>query len=158
MNKKLGYVSLFSSAGVGCHGFNLEGYDCIVTSELIQRRIDVQKYNNVCSLEDGYIAGDITDPVVHSQIFSAIKNWQKIYKNNEVDVILATPPCQGISVANHKKKDEITRNSLVIESLKIINEILPRYFVIENVRGFLNTVCTDIDGVIKVSKKQYIPT
>ncbi len=149
MNKKLGYVSLFSSAGVGCHGFNLEGYDCIVTSELIQRRIDIQKYNNVCSLEDGYIAGDITDPVVHDQIFNAIKNWQKTYSNNEVDVILATPPCQGISVANHKKKNEITRNSLVIESLKIIDEILPRYFVIENVRGFLGTVCTDTDGVNK---------
>ncbi|MES2971016.1 MAG: DNA cytosine methyltransferase [Patescibacteria group bacterium] len=149
MNKKLGYVSLFSSAGVGCYGFNLEGYDCIVTSELIQRRIDVQKHNNVCSLNEGYIAGDITDPTTHSRIFSAIRNWQKKNKNDEVDVIVATPPCQGISVANHKKKDELGRNSLVVESIKIINEIQSRYFIFENVRGFLNTVCTDIDGVNK---------
>lgn len=149
MNKKLGYVSLFSSAGVGCYGFNQVGYDCIVTSELIQRRIDVQKANKVCSLDEGYIAGDITDPVVHSRIFQAIKNWQKINKKDEVDVLVATPPCQGISVANHKKKDELGRNSLVVESIKIINEILPRYFIFENVRGFLNTVCTDIDGVNK---------
>lgn len=149
MSKKLGYVSLFSSAGVGCYGFNQVGYDCIVTSELIQKRIDIQKANNVCSLDEGYIAGNITDPVVHSQIFSVIKRWQKVNKKDEVDVLVATPPCQGISVANHKKKDELGRNSLVVESIKIINEVAPRYFIFENVRGFLNTVCTDIDGVNK---------
>jgi DNA (cytosine-5)-methyltransferase 1 len=147
--KKLGYVSLFSSAGVGCQGFNLEGYDCIVTSELIQRRIDIQKHNNVCSLRSGYIPGDIKSIEVQNDIFSAIKTWQKKYKNNEVDVIVATPPCQGISVANHKKKDELGRNSLVVESIKIISKIQPRYFIFENVRGFLNTICTDTDGVNK---------
>lgn len=146
MSNKLGYVSLFSSAGVGCYGFNQVGYDCIVTSELIQRRIDVQKFNKVCSLDEGYVAGDITDPIVRSQIFKSIDNWKKINKKNEVDVLVATPPCQGISVANHKKKDELGRNSLVVESIKIINQILPRYFIFENVRGFLNTVCTDIDN------------
>lgn len=149
MGKQLGYVSLFSSAGVGCYGFNQVGYDCIVTSELIQRRIDVQKANRVCSQDEGYIAGDITDPVIHSQIFSAIKNWQKVNQRDEVDVLVATPPCQGISVANHKKKDELGRNSLVVESIKIINEVAPRYFIFENVRGFLNTVCTDVDGANK---------
>jgi DNA (cytosine-5)-methyltransferase 1 len=146
MGNKLGYVSLFSSAGIGCYGFNLEEYDCIATSELIQRRIDVQKHNNVCSLEEGYVAGDITDSITQSRIREAIRNWQKHYRRDDIDVIVATPPCQGISVANHKKKDELGRNSLVVESIKIINEIAPRYFVFENVRGFLKTFCTDMDG------------
>ena len=149
MDDKLGYISLFSGAGVGCHGFSLEGYDCIVTSEIIPRRLNIQKHNQVCSLDGGYIAGDITDPVVHEQVFRTIRKWQEVYKKDEIDVIVATPPCQGISVANHKKKDELVRNSLVIESLKIIKEIKPRYFVIENVRGFLNTVCTDVDATSK---------
>jgi DNA (cytosine-5)-methyltransferase 1 len=148
-SNKLGYVSLFSSAGVGCYGFNLEGYDCIVTSELIKRRIDVQKFNNVCSLESGYVPGDITDPTIQANIFSAINSWQIKYNTNEVNIIVATPPCQGISVANHKKKNELGRNSLVVESIKIINKIQPRYFIFENVRGFLGTLCTDIDGVNK---------
>lgn len=149
MRQKLGYVSLFSGAGVGCFGFNQNGYDCIATSELIPRRIDIQKYNNVCSLDRGYVTGDITEPAIRNRIFSAIQNWQKTYGRNEVDIIIATPPCQGISVANHKKKNELGRNSLTIESIKIISEVTPRYFVFENVRGYLNTVCTDVDGVNK---------
>lgn len=148
VNKK-GYVSLFSGSGVGCHGFSTEGYDCIVTSEIIPRRLEIQKFNDVCSLDDGYVVGDIADPHIQNQILRLIKNWQKTYKQSDIDVIIATPPCQGISVANHKKKNEQVRNSLVIESLKIIKEVEPRHFVLENVRGFLNTVCTDIDGKSK---------
>lgn len=153
MNAKLGYVSLFSSAGVGCYGFKLEGYDCIVTSELIKRRLDIQRHNEVCSIDDHYIAGDITDPKVHQSIFQAINRWKSVNKKTEVDVVVATPPCQGISVANHKKKNELGRNSLVVESIKIVNQVKPRYFIFENVRGFLNTVCTDLDNINKPIKE-----
>lgn len=147
---KRGYVSLFSSAGVGCYGFNLERFDCIVTSELIEKRIEIQKYNEVCSLEDGYIPGDITDPEIKKRITDQISLWKDVYNEKEVDVLVATPPCQGISVANHKKNDELKRNSLVIESLQIVREVNPKFFVIENVRGFLGTLCTDTDGVNKI--------
>jgi DNA (cytosine-5)-methyltransferase 1 len=143
---KRGYVSLFSGGGVGCYGLALEGFDCIVTSELIPRRINIQKYNDVCSLIGGYVLGDITSPEVNAKVFKAIEKWQQTYTQNEIDLVLATPPCQGISLANHKKKDELTRNSLVTESIRIIQRIEPRYFVMENVRGFLKTICTDIDG------------
>ena len=55
-----------------------------------------------------------------------------------------------MSVANHKKTNtEIIRNSLVIESIKIIKEINPKFFVFENVPAFMKTICTDIDGVDK---------
>lgn len=148
-SKKLGYVSLFSSGGVGCYGFNLEGFDCIVTSELIQRRIEVQKSNAVCSLESGYVSGDITDSEIQQKIIDGIDIWKNQYDSNEVDVLIATPPCQGISVANHKKNNELVRNSLVVESLKLIKQVQPRFFVLENVRGFLTTLCTDVDGLDK---------
>lgn len=150
---KRGYVSLFSSAGVGCYGFDLEGFDCIVTSELIERRIKIQKYNNVCSLENGYILGDITDPEINKRITSQISAWKETYNESEVEVLIATPPCQGISVANHKKNNELKRNSLVVESLRIIRQISPKFFVIENVRGFLGTPCTDVDGTNKTIKE-----
>ena len=51
-----------------------------------------------------------------------------------------------MSVANHKKGDELARNSLVIESIKLVDEIRPKFFIFENVRAFLNSLCTDIDG------------
>lgn len=40
---KLTYVSLFSSAGIGCYGFKQQGFNCVLTCELIERRIQIQK-------------------------------------------------------------------------------------------------------------------
>lgn len=146
----MNYISLFSSAGVGCYGFKLEGFECIATNELIERRLNIQKFNNKCKYESGYICGDITDEKIKSQLFEQVEMWKKKEKVQRVDVLIATPPCQGMSVANHKKNDnEIIRNSLVVESIKIIKEVHPKFFVFENVASFMKTICTDIDGVDK---------
>lgn len=147
--EKLTYISLFSSAGVGCYGFSQENFDCIATVEIIDRRLRVQKANNKCRYESGYIADDITREETKEKIFSEIDFWKKNQKLKDVDVILATPPCQGMSVANHKKKNEMARNSLVVESIKLVDQIRPKVFVFENVRAFLNTPCVDLDGARK---------
>ena len=150
MKNELTYISLFSSAGVGCYGFKQAGFQCIATNELIKRRLDVQRFNNKCRYESGYICGDITKDETKKILFDEIDFWKKKHAINDVDVIIATPPCQGMSVANHKKtNDEIIRNSLVVESIKLINEIKPKFFVFENVPLFLKTICTDIDKVDK---------
>lgn len=141
------YISLFSSAGVGCYGFKLEGFECIATNELIARRLDVQRYNHKCKYDSGYLCGDITQDETKKQLFTQIELWEKKEKIKGVDVIVATPPCQGMSVANHKKsKMEILRNSLVVESIEIIKQVHPHFFVFENVPAFMKTICTDTDG------------
>ena len=143
---KLSYISLFSSAGVGCYGFKQAAFECIATNELISRRLQVQRNNNKCKYETGYICGDILTQETKDRIYAEIDLWKNKENLDEVTAVIATPPCQGMSVANHKKKEEQARNSLVIESIKIIKDIRPKVFVIENVRAFLNTTCTDIDG------------
>lgn len=141
------YISLFSSAGVGCYGFKLEEFQCIATNELIERRLEVQKFNNKCKYDSGYICGDITLDSTKDLIYKEIEKWKKNEHIKNVDVVIATPPCQGMSVANHKKKiNEIVRNSLVVESIKMIKTIHPTFFVFENVPAFMKTICTDIDG------------
>jgi len=150
--EKLTYISLFSSAGVGCYGFLQNGFKCIATNELLQRRLDVQIVNNKCKYKSGYIPGDILDDITKEKILNEIKLWKNKEKIKDVTTIIATPPCQGMSVANHKKKEEQKRNSLVIESIKLIKDIKPKTFIIENVRAFLNTLCTDIDGYNKIIK------
>lgn len=149
-NNKPTYISLFSSAGIGCYGFKLEGFDCVATNELITRRLDIQRYNNKCKYESGYICGDITEDATKSALYAQIDLWRKKENVSRIDVVIATPPCQGMSVANHKKSStEIVRNSLVIESIKIIKQINPRFFIFENVPAFMKTICTDIDGANK---------
>ena len=141
------YISLFSSAGIGCYGFKMEGFECIATNELIARRLEIQKFNNKCKYESGYICGDITKEETKDALFAQINLWKDKENLKKVDVLIATPPCQGMSVANHKKsKTEIVRNSLVVESIKIIKEIQPKVFIFENVAAFMKTLCTDVDG------------
>ncbi|WP_337904972.1 DNA cytosine methyltransferase, partial [Mesomycoplasma ovipneumoniae] len=71
--------------------------------------------------------------------------------NDRVDVVVATPPCQGMSVANHKKKDdEIESNSLIVESVKLVKKVLPRFFVFENVEAFWKTGCTYNSEVVSI--------
>ena len=141
------YISLFSSAGIGCYGFKLEGFDCVATNELITRRLEVQKFNKKCKYESGYICGDITEDATKNALYDQIALWKKREGLSRIDVVIATPPCQGMSVANHKKSEtEIVRNSLVIESIKVIKQINPRFFIFENVPAFMKTICTDIDG------------
>ena len=147
--RKNTYISLFSSAGVGCYGFKMEDFDCIATNELIERRLNVQKANQKCKYETGYICGDITKNETKQLLFDEIELWKNKENLKNVDVVIATPPCQGMSVANLKKNNEINRNSLVIESIKIIKKIKPNIFIFENVSAFLKTACIDIDGEVK---------
>jgi len=148
----LTYVSLFSCAGVGCYGFKQENFDCVATVELIERRLNVQKYNHKCLYDSGYICGDLTLRETQGQVFHEIQKWRRERRLSDLDVVIATPPCQGMSVANHKKGNELKRNSLVVESIKLIQQIKPRFFVFENVPAFLKSVCTDIDGQDKLIK------
>jgi len=143
------YISLFSSAGVGCFGLKEEGFSCAATAELIERRLDIQKTNNKCKYDTGYISGDITDLSIQSKLYDEIEFFKKKEKIKQLDLVVATPPCQGMSVANHKKGNELNRNSLVIESIKIVDTLRPKYFIFENVSSFLKSICTDLDGVDK---------
>lgn len=150
MNNKRTYITLFSSAGVGCYGFKLNGFECIATNELLDVRLSVQKANHKCKYESGYIGGDITTEETHKKLFDEIDMWKEKEGLSQVDVVFATPPCQGMSTANYKKADdEQIRNSLVVQAIKLISQIQPKIFIFENVRAFMKTICTDTDGTDK---------
>ena len=38
--------------------------------------------------------------------------WERGFNLTDLDVLIATPPCQGMSVANHKKKDAVSYTHL----------------------------------------------
>ena len=144
------YISLFSSAGIGCYGFKLNGFECVATNELLENRINIQKANHKCKYNSGYICGDITKEEIHNKLFDEIEMWKKNEGLNQIDVVFATPPCQGMSALNLKKTDnEQVRNSLVVQAIKLISQIQPKVFVFENVRAFMKTICTDTDGTDK---------
>ena len=140
------YISLFSGAGIGCYWFKLEKFICVSTVEILEKRLNIQRYNDKCLFESWYICWDIRDESTKKLLRKNVQHFQKNFHARELDVLIATPPCQGMSVANHKKQDEKGRNSLVVESIKLTKELFPKFFIFENVSSFLNTICTDIDG------------
>lgn len=154
-NVLLTYISLFSSAGVGCYGFKMAGFECMATCELLPRRIEIQKHNHKCRYDSGYICGDMTSEKTKQLIYGEFALWRKKHKVKDLDVLVATPPCQGMSFINHKKANqekEMKRNSLVVESLVMTKRLRPRFFVYENVKAFLTTACLDTDGNYKAIK------
>lgn len=59
------------------------------------------------------------------------------YKKEDIDVIIGGPPCQGFSTLGKRFIDD-PRNKLFKEYVRIVNDIKPKFFVMENVSGILS--------------------
>lgn len=130
-------LSLFANIGVAeARLSELNNVDVVVANELVQRRASLYQkiYPN-----SHMIAGDILNEDIYNQIIVCSRNAN-------VDVVMATPPCQGISTAG-QQIDGDERNSLTIPALHAILDLRPRYALIENVPGYVNT-SIDYNGEI----------
>ena len=54
----------------------------------------------------------------------------------DIDVVIGGPPCQGFSVIGSRRMGD-PRNQLVFDFLRLASELEARYFVMENVPGFM---------------------
>lgn len=58
-------------------------------------------------------------------------------QNQQVDIIIGGPPCQGFSVAGKRNINDM-RNTLPYEYIKFVKELQPTAFIMENVKGILS--------------------
>lgn len=67
-------------------------------------------------------------------------NQLKKAKNNNVDLLIATPPCQGFSKHSRTKVINSTdiRNNLVLEVLRVAQITKPKFIFMENVTNIVN--------------------
>lgn len=121
-------VSLFANIGIGEAYLKSLGFNVVVANELEPRRAEI--YRQIYP-ETEMICGDITNKDVYSSIVRASKK-------QKIDVIMATPPCQGMSTAGKQDKFDV-RNDLFLYAIKLIKDIKPDYFIFENVPGFMTT-------------------
>ena len=56
----------------------------------------------------------------------------------DVDLIVGGPPCQGFSGYNRFRTPDDPRNSLMDVFLNFVNELSPRFVLIENVPGIIS--------------------
>lgn len=121
-------LSLFSSAGIAETYFGKHGVNVKVAAELLPERVKIYKY---LYPDVSMFQGDITDNDTFEKIMNAAKK-------EKCDFIIATPPCQGMSTAGKKLKDD-PRNRLIIEVVKAIKILKPKFVIIENVSEILTT-------------------
>ncbi len=129
MNRLKG-ISLFASAGIGETYFESIGIDIIVANELIPKRADLyQKLHPNTKM----ICGDISNYDTFNNI---LRNCPP-----KIDFLLASPPCQGMSVAGKNRCQESMesdkRNYLITYVVEIIKKTDPDYILIENVPSLL---------------------
>lgn len=121
-------LSLFANIGVAEAYLKELGFEVAVANELIERRAIL--YSKIYP-DTHMICGDITDKKVFDKIIEESRSAG-------IDIIMATPPCQGMSTVGQKLADDI-RNRLVCQVIEAIKELNPKYVMIENVPAFLST-------------------
>ena len=100
--KKIKGLSLFANVGVAEAMFESIGVEIVLANELIEKR--AKFYSDVYP-NAKMICGDITDDAVRTQIV-------ELAIELGVNFIIATPPCQGMSVAGNRDPDD-PRNQLI---------------------------------------------
>jgi DNA (cytosine-5)-methyltransferase 1 len=132
-------IDLFCGAGGLSLGFEQAGFDIISAVEVDPVHASVHSFNFPnCKT----ICEDIT--LIHGLELS---------RGHDIDVIIGGPPCQGFSLIGKRDIND-PRNDLISQFVRIVKEIRPKYFVMENVPGLtigvakelLESVIADIEN------------
>ena len=127
-------LSLFANVGIAEAMFNEIGVDILLANEIDERR--ARFYSEVYP-DAEMICGDITDDSVRDHIVDKAVEMG-------VNFIIATPPCQGMSVAGNRDPED-PRNQLISYAINVIKRVSPDFVMLENVPRQLTTKIR-IDG------------
>lgn len=115
-------VDLFAGAGGMSLGFEMAGFDVVTAVELVDIAADTHVLN-------------FPNCAVHRGDIAEFKPSEALRKQ-KVRVVVGGPPCQGFSVAGKRDPND-PRNRLFREFVRVVDELRPDYFVMENVPGIL---------------------
>lgn len=133
-------MSLFAGGGIGETYLNNIGIHTMVANELLPDRARIHQYRFP---DTKMIQGDIKEKKAE-----LIKAAQE----NEVKLLIATPPCQGMSQLGQRRYHEDERNYLIFDVLEIIDALDFDYIFIENVPQFLNMYYPFKGDVLKIEE------
>ncbi len=137
-------ISLFSGAGLSDLGYEMAGFQFVVQVEIDQRRAAIGSANFPMSQ---WLTCDVRGN--GSEVAAAYCRST----SRRLDLLVATPPCQGMSSSNPSRGKRQTpqakaleeKNRLLLEVIPIACLLEPRIIVIENVRQVL-TLEVEYDG------------
>ena len=143
-------MDLFSGAGGFSLGFEQAGFDILASAEYDPIHCAVHAFNFprteiVCA-----DVGTIRAETIRSAVERGWKRHRRPGEwDGELDVIVGGPPCQGFSTIGKRQFDDV-RNQLVFNFARLVGELRPRHFVMENVPGMSNLATGPEEGAPKL--------
>lgn len=125
----MNYVDLFSGAGGLSLGFEMTGFNNVFSIEYDKKIAETYKKNFPTH---NLLVKDIQE-ITDDEIIT-------LQHNQEVDVVIGGPPCQGFSLAGRIGRSfvEDKRNYLFKEFARVVKIIEPKMFVMENVARMIS--------------------
>lgn len=123
-------ISLFSGAGGMDIGFEAAGFKTLAAIEKDPSCCKTLRAN--LPIHTRVIEADIRS-ISGAQLLEELS-----LKRGDVDMIYGGPPCQSFSLAGKREGLNDERGMLVGEYIRLVHEILPKAFVMENVKGMVN--------------------
>ena len=121
------FVDFFAGAGGLSCGFTQAGLQVCFANDFEDVCVRTYRYNHPELPEDKVFKGDIRN----------IANRIREFVTEDVDVVVGGPPCQGFSSANQQRVIDDPRNELYKFFVQAVSQILPKFVVMENVKGML---------------------
>lgn len=144
-------VDLFSGAGGFQIGFERAGFEVLLSTDFDEDCETVHKKNRP---EVPFLRLDI-----HSLDAEVLSKY--INPDENIDVLIGGPPCQGFSTIGKRISSDPTkrmaadpRNTLFREYIRILTYLKPKFFLMENVQGLLTRDKGRIFSEIKRTFKQ----
>lgn len=120
------YVSLFSG-GMGLDlGLEKMGFEAAVCNEVDKMAVDTIRLNKPLL--------PVLDCSVEAIDGKQIREIGRL-SDEDVSLVAGGPPCQSFSVYGNRNGSHDPRGQLVFEYIRIIDELRPKTFLMENVRG-----------------------
>lgn len=127
MDQNLGIIDLFSGCGGSALGFSQAGFP-------IKVAVDIDKYASESFKANFPQCAVFSSDITYLSGSELLKAGG--FKSGEQVILIACPPCQGFSNARrNSERLADPRNKLIYEFLRIVEEISPLAFVMENVPG-----------------------
>lgn len=119
-------VDLFCGAGGFSLGLERAGFDVRLAVDSWQLAVDSYAKN----FKHPVLCRDLAS-MTGRELLRAARATK-----GEIDLVVGGPPCQGFSI-QRIGPDHDVRNSLVLEYARLLGEIAPRLFIMENVPGLM---------------------
>jgi DNA (cytosine-5)-methyltransferase 1 len=128
------YVSLFTGAGGLDIGLERAGLRAVSLCEIEKVFCDTLYENQQFMHSDG--TDYFSSATIYNEDICEVAG-SDLTSGKEIDLVVGGPPCQAFSSAGRQLSVLDARGRLVHEFLRIVDELKPKMFLFENVRGLV---------------------